>query len=144
MLQKTGSRAAAWEHKRRMAACGRHLLKSKKLAPALLTLLAFVWACPSRAQQPQVTTEDYARAEAMLPWNAVKLAFHLDVEPNWIDGSNRFWYRREDTAGKKFVLVDAASNDSQPAFEHGKLAKALGDAAGKSYEAGKLPFDSFT
>jgi|SRR5277367_114200 len=144
MLQKTGSWTAACKYEGRIGTGGRPLLKFAKRVLAFLVLLAFGWASPAIAQQPRLTTEDYARAEGMLPWNAVKLTFHLDVEPNWVDGTSRFWYRSEDAAGKKFVLVDAASNASAPAFDHEKLAKALGEAAGRSYEASKLPFDSFT
>jgi dipeptidyl-peptidase 4 len=99
--------------------------------------------CPSRAQRPQLGQEDYARAEGFLPWNAVKLTFHLDVEPHWIAGSERFWYRSEDANGKRFVSVDAAKGGSEPAFDHEKVAKALSEAAVKSYDASKLPFDSF-
>ena len=107
-----------------------------------MAAIAAIAASPAGAQQKQLTTEDYARAESLLPWNAVKLAFHLDVAPRWIAGSDRFWYRSEGPGGKEFVLVDPARNTSQAAFDHEKLAKAISTAAGKSYEANKLPFDS--
>ena len=125
------------------AICGRSRLKSAKSVWATLALASFVVVPPSCAQRAQLATEDYARAEGVLPWNAVKLAFHLDVEPHWIEASGRFWYRSEDAGGKKFVLVDPEKNTSQAAFDHERLAKALSEAAGKSYEANKLPFDSF-
>jgi dipeptidyl-peptidase-4 len=143
MLQKRGSWAEEGEGHRPAAICGRSRLKSAKCAWAILALLDFVAAGPSWAQRAQLATEDYARAEGVLPWNAVKLAFHLDVEPHWIEASDRFWYRSEDTSGKKFVLVDPEKNTSQAAFDHERLAKGLSEASGKSYEANKLPFDSF-
>ena len=101
-------------------------------------------AGPLWAQHAQLSREDYARAESLLPWNAVKLAFHLDVDPQWIGGSDNFWYRSEDASGKKFVLVKPGPNNSQAAFDHERLAKGLSQAVGKAYEASKLPFDSFT
>ena len=53
-----------------------------------------------------VTWEEYARAERFLPWNAATLAFELDLEPNWIDGGDAFWFRAITRDGPRFVKVD--------------------------------------
>ena len=90
---------------------------------------------------PAGTAADYARAEQFLPWNVTKLAFSLNVEPHWLDGTDRFWYRIEKRAGKQFMLVDPYRNTHAPAFDHARLAAALSRAKATSYTATALPFD---
>lgn len=85
----------------------------------------------------------YERAEALLPANASRGLHGLSIEPVWIEGQDRFWYRRTSAQGSEFVLVDAARNERRPAFDHARLAQALSQLAGKQYGAATLPFDSF-
>lgn len=103
---------------------------------ALLAVGSNCWA--------QVSWEDYARAEQLLTWNVNKLVFKWQVTPNWIERSDRFWYRNLVRGGKEFVLVDAERNTQGPAFDHARLAAGLSRAAGRAYEPSKLPFDSIT
>ena len=90
-----------------------------------------------------VTWDDYARAEQFLPWNATKRIFNAEVYPQWIAGTDRFWYRRTARDGTSFLLVDPTTGTRAPAFDHVHLAAALSRAAGQHYEHTKLPFESF-
>jgi dipeptidyl-peptidase-4 len=101
------------------------------------TLTAF--AMPARSQ---VTRDDYARAERMLLWNAAALVRNARVQPHWIDGSDRFWYRHETAEGGEFLEVDPTRGTRRPAFDHARLAAALSRAADSVWTAEKLPFDS--
>lgn len=87
--------------------------------------------------------ETYARAERFLPWNVEKLVFGAQVEPHWIDGGERFWYRVSTGSGHQFVVVDAARGAREPAFDHIKLAAALSRASGTPYVHHQPPFESF-
>ena len=93
------------------------------------------------AQQP-----DYARAERMLTWNTAPLVANDVLSVTWLSDSTRFWYRVSRPAGHEFVLVDPVANTQRPLFDHLKLASALTrmEAGKKSYEASKLPFQTFT
>ncbi len=91
----------------------------------------------------QVTREDYARAERFLPSHASQLVFSTAVTPNWIDGTDRFWYRNNARDGKQFVLVDPVRDTHTPAFDHVRLAAALSIAAETSFVHIDLPFDTF-
>jgi dipeptidyl aminopeptidase/acylaminoacyl peptidase len=91
-----------------------------------------------------VTWADYARAEQFLPWNATKRIFNAEVRPNWIDESDRFWYRRTGRDGATFMRVDPASGTRAPAFDHVWLAAALSEASGKYVVHTLLPFETFT
>ena len=90
----------------------------------------------------QVTANQYARAEAFLPWNAQTLVSGTEVVPRWI-GGDRFWFRGRRMDGTEFVLVDPARGTRGPAFDHERLAAALSVAADTAYLGRKLPFTEF-
>jgi len=94
----------------------------------------------TQAGLAQGTLEDYQRAERFLPDNVKHLVTVADVRPHWIDKTNRFWYRRVDTKGSTFILVDAEHNSAVPAFDHDKLAAALARLSKREYSATDLPF----
>ncbi len=73
-------------------------------------------------------------------YNTDPLVYHA-IHPAWT-GGERLWYRDTSADGKQFVLFDPATLRKEPAFDNAKLAVALSSAAGKSYEAGKLPFNA--
>ena len=106
----------------------------------LLTAILLIAAIPAAAQG---TLEDYQRAQSFLPGNLRHKVFMGDVAPNWIEKTNRFWYRSTSAKGTEFLLVDAAQNTSAPAFDHARLAEALSTASHRTYQATELPFDTF-
>ena len=73
-------------------------------------------------------------------YNTNPLVYHA-VRPAWTGGES-VWYRDTGPDGSQFVLFDAVKLVKEPAFDHAKLAKALSAVAGKTYEAGKLPFNA--
>jgi dipeptidyl-peptidase 4 len=129
-------------------------MRFRSYAPSLL--LPFVFslavACytawPSGAQEAggaagksAVSSADYAHAEKFLAYNTALLDFHR-VRATWLP-DDRFWYRDAGPDGIEFVLVDAATGARHPAFDHAKVAAALSQAAGTTYEASHLPFMTF-
>jgi len=73
---------------------------------------------------------------------------HRDsIVPHWFAGTNgqtnQFWYR-VDLADhqREFVLVDAVAGQRGPAFDHARLAKALGDLTSSNIAPTRLPFDA--
>jgi dipeptidyl aminopeptidase/acylaminoacyl peptidase len=84
----------------------------------------------------------YERAAQQLPAQASKLVRNVTIDPVWLAGEDKFTYRRQLGNGEKeFVLIDANSNSSAPAFDHVRLAAGLSAASKKRYEPRKLPFD---
>ncbi|XZE45948.1 prolyl oligopeptidase family serine peptidase [Pirellulaceae bacterium SH467] len=60
------------------------------------------------------------------------------VTPNWIGNSDRFWYRNDLPQGEReFILVDPQAGTRTFAFDHGAVAKAMGENATPN----KLPID---
>lgn len=91
--------------------------------------------------QAQGTLEDYERAD-QLRSKVSGLVYNSEVRANWIDESNRFWYRNTVREGKEFVLIDAEPAARSPAFDHERLEASLSRAAGEQYSANNLPFNS--
>ncbi len=90
----------------------------------------------------QVTRADYERA-AQLRDKYKGLALNLTDTPNWVEGSDTFWYRTTVEGGHAFVLVEAYTKLKKPAFDHDKLAATLSSANGEKYTGVTLPFARF-
>ncbi len=107
---------------------------------ALLTIALVAGTSHSaEAQRPTVTAADYARAEKFLAQAVAPLVSGTAVRGSWLPG-DRFWYRNVTPTGSAFILVDPAKKSRGPAFAHAKVALALSEAAGGSYDAAHLPF----
>jgi hypothetical protein len=88
----------------------------------------------------QGTRADYARADR-LQAEAGRLVYDVPAVVEWIGESSLFWYRKQSREGKQFLLVDAERARKAPAFDHARLAAALGRAVDSTFTAGTLPFD---
>src|SRR5689334_1510841 len=89
--------------------------------------------------QSKFTTADYQRAEKMMTYNTASLVLRSGVRANWLP-DDRFWYRVTTADGPAFVLVDPAKGTRAPAFDHAKVAAALGAASGRAVDPRNLPF----
>jgi dipeptidyl aminopeptidase/acylaminoacyl peptidase len=118
-----------------------HILHMRRF---LLPLTCIVIAINARAQQGgALSAKDYQRAESFMGYNTEQLVDHSNLRPEWLSG-DRFWYRTLTAQGSEFILVDPAKKSRSAAFDQQKLAAALSAAAGKQYDAYKLPFQTFT
>jgi len=91
-----------------------------------------------------VTRADYSSAERFLPWNTDKYLVNADIQHHWIGKQDRFWYLRTSASdAREFVVVDAATGKTQPAFDHQKIAGGLARATQTAVEPGALPFTEF-
>ncbi len=80
-----------------------------KFLPVLLLLPVVTWA--------QGTVTDYQRFNEWEKRTAGKV-LNARVKPHWIDGGDRFWYRRDLAGGKKeYVLVDAVRGTRETGYK---------------------------
>ncbi len=91
----------------------------------------------------QVDRADYERAMTLRD-KYEYLTVHVPDAPTWIAGSTRFYYRKSVKGGHQFVMMDAATQQRRPAFDHERLAAALSTATGASHTALRLPFSEIT
>lgn len=83
---------------------------------------------------------DYQRALSLDQRTDGKV-FKQKVTPTWFDNGNQFWYRNDLADGRRqFIRVHAVRGYRQEAFDHKRLAEALGQAAGGELDPDRLPF----
>ena len=91
----------------------------------------------------QGTAADYQRAESVRRRLDGLVIDAVDTAA-WIGSSNRFWYRKSITGGSTFMLVDAATQQKTPAFDHAAIASSLSSSIGRAIDARNLPFTAIT
>jgi len=106
---------------------------------ALFVMIALGTASAALAQGTQA---DYDRA-LNLRKKYESLIGSVPEAPRWIARTHKAYYRRTVKGGHDFILVDADAKTKAPAFDHAKIASALGSATGKTYTALELPFNAF-
>src|SRR5690242_8223483 len=110
-------------------------LRIRHVAPLLCAVIPV-------AMSAQGTLDDYRRAASVMQ-RLNGLTVNVAQAPTWISPT-RFWYRKTVKGGNEFVMVDASTGEKRAAFDHSRLAAALGAATGDAYTAVTLPFSEFT
>lgn len=87
----------------------------------------------------QGTVEDYNRAYELREKYNSKHVFYSNVNPQWIDGTNLFWYVRNTPEGNEYVKVDAGKQKRTALFDQQKLSAALESSTGKDVDPMQLP-----
>ena len=114
---------------------------------ALVALVAAPWRPQAQTQTVRATTPgrvtlaDYERALSLsAKWD--NQAVDVVDAPTWASPT-RVWYRKSVPGGYSFVVADASPAAKRPAFDHARLAGALGAATARKYTATTLPFSTF-
>ncbi len=106
---------------------------------AVLVAVALLSTAPLYAQGTQA---DYDRALGLRKKYEAVLG-NVTEAPRWIARTHKAYYRRSVKGGHDFILVDADAKTKNPAFDHAKIAASLSSAAGKTFTALELPFNTF-
>jgi dipeptidyl aminopeptidase/acylaminoacyl peptidase len=100
---------------------------------------------PPTAAKPAQARQDIPQdsPQRCRPRRSARGVYKAEITPHWFHNNTRFWYRNDLQGGtREFIVVDAERGQRAPAFDHKKVAEALSTAAGASYQAERLPFDS--
>lgn len=113
---------------------------SAPLPPVVgVLILLTINALSMRASASGGDAEAYERAHGLREIYADKV-LQGRLEPHWIEGGQRFWFVRDTPDGHQFDVVEVASGESEPLFDHATLAERLAALSGESVSAAKLPF----
>jgi dipeptidyl aminopeptidase/acylaminoacyl peptidase len=92
----------------------------------------------------QGSAADYERARSLRTKYAGNV-FKDRIEPHWLAGDVRFWYRNDLAEGRReYIMVDAEKGVRKPAFDHAKLAASLTKALGKETSGVRLPLEKLS
>ena len=111
------------------------------LMKKLYLFFAMILLAAGCSNKITITEAHYERAEMYLYPNISKRVYHLEVRPQWMADSSGFWHVTQTREGKRFFLTRLEEKSTHPAFDHQRLAAALGDKLGKQVNASDLPFD---
>jgi dipeptidyl aminopeptidase/acylaminoacyl peptidase len=87
---------------------------------------------------------DFSTAERFIPANAIASMFNVSVDPNWIQGTQLFWYLKSGRSGQEFILVDVPNKTKISAFNHSLLALSLSSVVDEPIDPASLPFNEIT
>ncbi len=108
-----------------------------------LVLLPVVGAAASSHSQAEMS-DAYARAARVLDGNLAGEMRNARVVPHWIEGGDRFWYRRDGADGVEWVIVTASTGERVPAFDAGRLREAAVRAVNGTALPDDLPVTGIT
>ena len=110
----------------------------------LSSILVLSVATQGVAQTAVVTAADYDRARGLAAKYRPLVTDAIE-SPTW-SGNSRLLYRKSVAGGNTFMLVDVTNRDApvkRAAFDHDRLATALGAVTGGRYTGVTLPFNSY-
>ena len=96
----------------------------------------------SRADGTQTLSDRLAVVEPYFAGNLVTGVPNLYFSPQWIGGTDSFWFELKSPGKSEFLIVDAATAKQVPAFDHAQMARALAAALGHPVQADQLPINS--
>ena len=106
-------------------------MKYSILTTAALLISGAAWA--------QGTLDDYNRAYGLHKKYSPKLVYYSNVTPQWIEGTDCFWYVRNTPEGEEYVKVDASEKKCTPLFDPDKLSASLTASTSKEIDPMQLP-----
>lgn len=108
-----------------------------------ISLFIAMLLCGSMAMA-QGTVNDYLRAYSLRNKYSNKQVFYSDVTPQWITGSNHFWYVRNTPEGRFYVTVNAEKKTKKNLFDHTQLATSLSSQSGKTVKPEAIALEQLT
>ena len=113
------------------------VLLAATLAASLLSLTEAGHA------QKTYTAEDYRLAERWMSYNTQPMVRHTVGGISYLpDG--RVFYRDPDGKAVMYMIADPVKRTTAPAFDHAKLAAALGKGSRQTFDANHLGITSYT
>ncbi|MFO8099370.1 MAG: DPP IV N-terminal domain-containing protein [Salinibacter sp.] len=115
--------------------------------------LAATWllAPPAVAQEdagaePQAVggpgSANYELAARFAPYKLEDMAYDLTVDPQWIEGTDRFWYSFETREGTRYWIVDPQEGTQRELFDRDRLAAELTRITQDPWDAEHLPIEN--
>ncbi len=114
----------------------------------LFVLLAFE-APAAQAQQQTPPFRDgwvggegsanYRQAARWAPYRIQSLIHSVQVNPNWIPGTDRFWYEWRTSEGTSYYLVDAGRATREAIFDNDRIAAELTRITRDPWDGQNLP-----
>ncbi len=119
-------------------------MKKSIIVASALVFAAAIFGSAALVAQPRtpVVTSNYTAAERFSPAKVRQMVGSTSVAPNWLDGSDRFWYFYDGADGRRWWFVDPATRTRRPLFDRDRVAAEVTRTTRDPYDAQHLPFTS--
>ncbi|WP_445664639.1 DPP IV N-terminal domain-containing protein [Fodinibius sp. AD559] len=104
----------------------------------LLFLFILSFATGAFAQQA-----NFEAAEQFTEDRMEKMTGDTQVNPQWIEDQDRFWYSYENPSGTHWYFVDAEEGEKRSLFDRKKMAAQLSENFSKTFNHKKLELNEF-
>jgi len=109
-----------------------------------------VLSAPASAQAPSpegnqagaVDSANYELASRFAPYKLEEMAHDETVDPQWIEGTERFWYDFETSEGTRYWIVDPEAGTQRELFDRQQLAAELTRITQDPWDARHLPIEN--
>ncbi len=89
-------------------------------------------------EKSTLTKPNYQLASKFSPSKLSKLIFSTEVNPNWINFGDKFWYEYNSPSGKKWYLVDPKTKKKSELFDHADIASRITSIVKNPFDAQHL------
>lgn len=89
-------------------------------------------------EKSTLTKPNYQLASKFSPSKLSKLIFSTEVNPNWINFGDKFWYEYNSPSGKKWYLVDPKTKKKSELFDHADMASRITSIVKNPFDAQHL------
>ena len=86
-----------------------------------------------------VNEANFDLAARFAPYRVNDLLHTTSVNPEWINGGDRFWYEYETSEGKTFWIVNPAQGTKRPIFDNDRIAAELTRITRDPWDGQHLP-----
>lgn len=85
---------------------------------------------------------NYEMAARWAPYRINDMVHSTMLQPRWIEGSERFWYSWETSAGTFYWIVDPVAGTKRQIFDNDQIAAEISRITGDPYDGQHLPIRS--
>lgn len=104
-----------------------------------LSLIFLLSISLSQGQEKSTLAKpNYQLASKFSPSKLSKLIFSTEVNPNWINFGDKFWYEYNSPNGKKWYLVDPKTKKKSELFDHAEMAARITSIVKNPFDAQHL------
>ena len=115
--------------------CAQRVGLRSLLPLAAVTMLA----TPLAAQEAEEGPANYRLAARFAPYRIDELIYSTSVDPQWIEGSESFWYEWETSDGSFYYIVDPVAGTKRPIFDNDRIAAELTRITRDPWDGQHLP-----
>ncbi|MDX1586074.1 MAG: DPP IV N-terminal domain-containing protein [Balneolaceae bacterium] len=112
----------------------------RSFLPYLATLLLAVLLLTGNAYAQKA---DFEQAERFTTQMMEKMVGSTEVDPEWIENRDQFWYTFENAEGKHWYFVDADRESKATLFDQEVMASKLAEIFNKPFNSKDLPLKDF-